>query len=97
MGLEAMDPLTLDNQATVIEGAAKAIYSFFYVLVIIVLLNALVAVMSNVYNQVEVRTDRISMFCLIRYSCDNYSLHLAMNPDSLDPDPRSIWIQYGLA
>ena len=66
MGLEAMDPLTLDNQATVIEGAAKAIYSFFYVLVIIVLLNALVAVMSNVYNEVEVRMDwalSLILFC----------------------------------
>ena len=50
-----MDPLTLRNQAVVMQAAGTILYGMFYVFVVVVLLNALIAVMSNVYNEVEVR------------------------------------------
>ena len=54
MGMEDNQPLQLSNQAMVIEYAGLILYAFFYVLMIIVLLNALIAVMSEAYNSVEV-------------------------------------------
>ncbi|XP_072035080.1 short transient receptor potential channel 5-like [Amphiura filiformis] len=57
LGLEDQRPLTLDNQAFVLEAAGLVLYGMFYVLLIIVLLNALIAVMSEVYNEVEENAD----------------------------------------
>ena len=46
--------LQIPNFAVVKETAGSLIYASFYVLVIVVLLNALIAVMSNLYNEIEV-------------------------------------------
>ena len=53
-GLETIEPLSLEDQAWVIQAAGKFIYAVFYILVVVVLLNALIAVMSTAYNNVEV-------------------------------------------
>ena len=53
-GLETMDPLMLPSDAWVLSMAGNLLYAMFYVFVVVVLLNALIAVMSNVYNDVEV-------------------------------------------
>ncbi|XP_072048395.1 short transient receptor potential channel 3-like [Amphiura filiformis] len=47
----------LSNQAVVIEKAGMLLYAGFYVLMIVVLLNALIAVMSEAYNTVEENAD----------------------------------------
>ncbi len=54
LGLEDQEALKLDNQAQILEAAGLILYGMFYVFLIIVLLNALIAVMSEVYNAVEV-------------------------------------------
>ena len=54
-GLESMEPLQLPSQAWILQAAGTTLYAMFYVFVVVVLLNALIAVMSAVYNQVEVR------------------------------------------
>ena len=53
-GLESMDPLVLPGDAWVLSMAGNLLYAMFYVFVVVVLLNALIDVMSNVYNDVEV-------------------------------------------
>ena len=60
-----MDPLTLRNQAVVMQAAGTILYGMFYVFVVVVLLNALIAVMSNVYNEVEVR-NRLPKYTLVQ-------------------------------
>ena len=50
-----MTELHLPPEAVVAETSGSLLYASFYVLVIIVLLNALIAVWSNVYNEIEVQ------------------------------------------
>ena len=40
----------------VVSGAGSILFSFFILFVVLVLLNALIAVMSNVFNKVEVKS-----------------------------------------
>ncbi|XP_072049390.1 short transient receptor potential channel 5-like [Amphiura filiformis] len=56
-GLESMEPLELNNQAWILQASGITLYALFYVLVVVVLMNALIAVMSNVYNEVEENGD----------------------------------------
>ena len=58
-GLMPMSDLHLRKQEVVMETAGSLLYASFYVLLIIVLLNALIAVWSNVYNEIEVLKNRI--------------------------------------
>lgn len=53
-GMEDLEYLHLTDQSKVLEAAGLFIYGFFFILVVLVLLNALIAVMSNVYIEVEV-------------------------------------------
>ena len=55
MGFEDQEPLRLGRQAQIMEVAGLILYALFYIILIIVLLNALIAIMSEVYNSVEVR------------------------------------------
>ncbi|XP_072049327.1 uncharacterized protein [Amphiura filiformis] len=57
LGFESQDPLFLSNQAVVIEKTGLVLYAAFYILIVIVLLNALIAVMSEAYNNVEENAD----------------------------------------
>ena len=54
-GMMPMTELHLPPEAVVAETSGSLLYASFYVLVIIVLLNALIAVWSNVYNEIEVQ------------------------------------------
>lgn len=53
-GLNAIDVLKLPQSAKMLEIAGLLMYAMFYVFVVVVLLNALIAVMSEVYSEVEV-------------------------------------------
>ena len=53
-GLESRNALNLVSQAWILQMAGYILYAMFYILIVIVLLNALIAIMSNVYNDVEV-------------------------------------------
>ncbi|XP_038065284.1 short transient receptor potential channel 5-like [Patiria miniata] len=57
-GLMPMSDLHLPENAVVMETAGSLLYASFYVLLIIVLLNALIAVWSNVYNEIEENADQ---------------------------------------
>lgn len=53
-GLESISVLDLGDQAYILQSAGYMLYAMFYILLVLILLNALIAVMSNVYNEVEV-------------------------------------------
>ncbi|XP_072048694.1 uncharacterized protein [Amphiura filiformis] len=57
LGFQDQGALALSNQAVVIETAGVLLYAAFYVLMVIVLLNALIAVMSKTYHSVEGNAD----------------------------------------
>ncbi|XP_072044432.1 uncharacterized protein [Amphiura filiformis] len=56
-GLQDPNRLDLSNQAKVLETTGYLIYALFFVLVGLVLLNALIAVMTEVYNEIEINAD----------------------------------------
>ncbi|XP_072049788.1 LOW QUALITY PROTEIN: short transient receptor potential channel 1-like [Amphiura filiformis] len=56
-GLNAMNVLELPQNAYMLERAGHFMYAIFYMFVVVVLLNALIAVMSQVYTQVEENAD----------------------------------------
>ncbi|XP_063959639.1 short transient receptor potential channel 5-like [Lytechinus pictus] len=56
-GLIDRKSLSLEGMPAVIEGAGGLLYASFYIFAVLVLLNALIAVMSNVFNKVEENAD----------------------------------------
>ena len=53
-GLIDRGSLTIKAMPEVIRSAGELLYGAFYIFAVLVLLNALIAVMSNVFNKVEV-------------------------------------------
>lgn len=53
-GLIPAKSVKMDSIPRVLESMGELLYASFYVFTVLVLLNALIAVMSNVYNVVEV-------------------------------------------
>lgn len=53
-GLMPREAVQSNTIPRVLESAGTLLYASFYIFTVVVLLNALIAVMSNVYNQVEV-------------------------------------------
>ncbi|XP_011666677.2 short transient receptor potential channel 3 isoform X1 [Strongylocentrotus purpuratus] len=56
-GLIDRDSLNIKATPDVIRGAGELLYGAFYIFAVLVLLNALIAVMSNVFNKVEENAD----------------------------------------
>ncbi|XP_033641741.1 short transient receptor potential channel 4-like [Asterias rubens] len=56
-GLMPVEDLQLPGDYVVKETAGSVLYATFYVLIVVVLLNALIAVWSNLYNEIEENSD----------------------------------------
>ncbi|XP_071842924.1 short transient receptor potential channel 7-like isoform X4 [Apostichopus japonicus] len=56
-GLMPREAVQSNTIPRVLESAGTLLYASFYIFTVVVLLNALIAVMSNVYNQVEENAD----------------------------------------
>ena len=78
-----MEVLQLPNNAHMLETAGMLMYAMFYVFVVVVLLNALIAVMSQVYTEVEVSDVTIPRYNIVagEYACNLNAFNKIKKPN----------------
>ncbi|XP_072165972.1 short transient receptor potential channel 4-like [Diadema setosum] len=88
-GLVSISDLSVAGTTQVTIGAGTLLYAFFYIFAVLVLLNALIAVMSNVFNKVEENAD-------VEWKFSRTSLWMSFLDDTVTvPPPFNLMPNFG--